>query len=382
MTDSTMTDNVTEATVAPKTLVATSELKTALKLVLSGTGSDQALEGADSILFSGGAIHSYSGQVSVSVPLKDTSEAPVTLHGCLKAKNFSAWVSKVKAEEISFETLADGSWEISAGKSQINPTRFEDPLTEHLNKLNLTELDWTDLPEDFHGALQLVRLDNQKSNVPYVLFSGASAFSTDGHRFNSCGFDRELGDFAVHTDDLKALLQSSDLQQIAVAQSWVHFLTTSGTVWTVRKMDGSGYRRDIHTKLLDFIEGSIEAGTEGNIVTDLPLVLADAVDKLGVYAASDKESGTVRVDIHITPGGLALQSARTEGKARETLEWPEALPEGVDFEMAVSGPFLKEAAARNLKLHVVKFTFNNQTTTQIAFKGGNFTQVVKAIARI
>ena len=375
-----MTDNVTESK-TPKTLIATSELKQSLKLLLSGTGTDQALEGADSILFSGGAAHVFNGQVSVSVPLKDTDENPIPLHGALKAKTFSAWVSKVKADTISFETLADGSWEITAGKSQINPTRFEDAISKNIEALDLASLEWQDLPEGFHGAMLLVRLDNQKSSVPLVVFSGSTAMATDGMRFNSADFDYDFGDFAVHTDDLKAVLQSSDLRQIAVRTGWVHFLTESGIVWTVGRRDSSAYRKDVHNNILKFVEGSIEAKTEGNIETELPVGLADAVDKLEVYAQSDKESGTVRVDLKINSAGLSLWASRTEGKARESLEWPEPLPEGVDHEMAVSGPFLKEAAARNLKLHVVKVDFRGTQSTQIAFKGGNFTQVVKAIAK-
>ena len=369
------------------TTVNTSDLKASIKLLASGVGTDQALEGADSFLFSGSAIHSYSGQISVSVPLTDVNDKPTELHGCVKAKTFGAWVSKLKADSVTFETLPDGSWEITSGKSQINPTPFADPLTAHLEALDLPSLEWVDLPEGFHSLMTLARLDNQKSNVPFVLFDSNTAMASDGLRYNSVDFPAEVGNYAIHTDDLKAVLQTADLRQVSVSGTWVHFLTESGIVWTVRKMDGSAYRTDVHNRALTAIEAAIASEDPRNIATDLPDGLGDAIDKLGVYATSDKVSGTVRVDVKLTSGGMGLMAARTEGKARESLEWPVALPEGVDIDFAVSGPFLKEAGARGLRLHVVYIDVkdkqgNDKTSMQMAFKGNGFIQVVKMIARV
>lgn len=368
------------------TTINTSDLKVAIKLLSSGVGTDQALEGADSFLFSGGFVHSYNGQVSVSVPLTDTEDKPTDLHGCVKAKTFGAWVSKLKGDTVSFTTLPDGSWEITSGKSQINPTPFADPLTVHLEALNLPALEWVDLPEGFHSSMSLVRLDNQKSNVPFVLFNGSVAMASDGMRFNSAEFSEDMGNYAIHTDDLKAVLQTADLRQISVSGNWVHFLTESGVVWTVRKMDGSAYNSRGHGAILDKVESVIASGDPRNIATDLPEGLGDAVDKLGVYATSDKVSGTVRVDLKINSEGLGMLASRTEGKARETLEWATKLPEGTDLDLAVSGPFLKEAAARGLKLHVIYVDQvdkegNQKTSVQMAFKGTGFMQVVKMMAK-
>jgi hypothetical protein len=368
------------------TTINTSDLKQAVKLLISGIGSDQALEGADSFLFSGGALHAFNGSVSVSVPLKDSHDKPTELHGCVKAKTFSAWVNKLKNDSVTFTTLPDGSWEIVSGKSQINPTPFTDPLSVHLEALNLAALEWKDLPEAFHGLMSLVRLDNQKSNVPFVLFNGQTALATDGARFNSVAFDEDMGNHAIHTEDLKAVLQTPDLRQVSVSDAWVHFLTESGIVWTTRKMDGSAYRADVHQKILGMTEDAIASGDQRNVSTDLPEGLGDSVDKLGVYATSDKVSGTVRVDLEIKTAGLTMNAARTEGKARESLDWPEPLPEGVNIDLAVSGPFLKEAGAMGLRLHVLYIDGKAKdgtpkTMTQMAFKGANFTQVVKMIAK-
>lgn len=134
-----------------------------------------------------------------------------------------------------FETLADGSWEISAGKSQINPTRFEDPLTEHLNKLNSRNSTGTDLPEDFHGALQLGAWTTRSPTSQYVLFSGLGVL--DGwDALHLCGFDRELGDFAGIRTTLRPSCNPPTSGRSRVAQSWAHFWTTR-VPWTVRKMD-------------------------------------------------------------------------------------------------------------------------------------------------
>jgi hypothetical protein len=376
-----MTDTTTQT---PKTLIATSELKQALKLVLSGTGTDQALEGADSVLFSGGYVHAHNGKVSVSVPLKDTDETPISLHGCLKAKNFAGWVSKIKSETIAWETLPDSSWQFTAGeknKDQLLPTRFEDPLTEQLEKLGLDKLEWLDLPPDFHGLMSLVRLDNQKYTAPFVAVRGATAYATDGIRLNSCEFDRDMGEFAVQTGDLKAVLSTPDLQQYALASGWVHFLTSSGIIWSITRISGATYNYTTHNMILKMMEDGIASGGDNAVETDLPVGLADTMDRLGVYSSKDSVSGMAPVQLKLSSGGMAMLAKRPEGSARASLEWPEPLPEGVDHEMAVSGPFLKEAAARNLKLHVVQVEFRGAKSTQIAFKGGNFTQVVKAIAK-
>lgn len=366
------------------TIINTAVLKSAIKLLSSGIGTDQALEGSDSLLFAGSAVHSYNGSVSVSVPLKDSNGNPVDLHGCVKANTFGAWVSKLKGDTVSFATQPDGSWEVVSGKSRLYPTPFADPLTIHLEALSLASLEWRDLPEGFHGLMALMRLDNQKSNVPYVLFNGTMAMATDGVRTNSADFPEDMGNFAMHTDDLKAVLQTADLRQISVSGAWVHFLTDAGIVWTVRKMDGSQYRVTNHENMLKKVEDLIASGDPRNIATDLPEDTGDAVDKLGVYAVSDKE-GTTRVDLHIKTSGLTMKAARTEGKAREDLDWPTPLPEGVDAELAVSGPFLKEASARSLKLHIVYSDGKAKDGTAVTynalvFRGVNFTQIVRTLS--
>ena len=369
------------------TTVNTSDLKSAIKLLASGVGTDQALEGADSFLFSGGFAHAYNGYLGISVPIKDVAEKPVELQGCVKAKQFATWVSKLDGDDTDFAILPNGTWEITCGSDQLAPTKFTDSLTAHFEAMNLKDVKWVDLPADFHGLLSLVSMENEKSSAPFVLFDGATAMACDGVRWNLVDFPAEVGNFALSTNHVKAILSTSDLRQIAENGKWVHFLTESGVVWTAEKRDGSMYRKDIHRKILSFVEASLAANDPRNVATDLPEKLGTTVAKLGAYASKDQVSKLVPVNVKITSTNLDLATMRQEGKARSSLKWPVALPEGVDIDFAVSGPFLKEAGARGLRLHVVYIDGkdkqgNDKTSMQMAFKGTGFIQVVKMIARV
>ena len=365
--------------------ISVQTLKNAIRLVMSGTGTAQSLEGSDSLVVSGGAIHSYNGEISVSVPLVDVDEKPVTVSGCLKAKYLAGYINKLKCDSVTIEVSDDGAWKMTTDKGTVEPTTINDPLSARLADLNLAALEWKNLPAGFVSALALTRLDNGKTTEPFVLFAGDKMLARDQFRFNA--FDlrelvgeevisHDLGNFALNSDYAKELLGCPDLVQIAHSPAYAHFLTESGVVWSIKKTDGSGYPLDMHIKYMDALPGFREA-----VATDLPVDLAEAIDRAGVFAQDDKVSGFTKVVVGIRPASMELRTSRMEGKATEILSWPSPLPEGTEVDLAVSGPFLKEAAARGVRLRVLMQDLGNGTERMvIVFQNDKFVQIVKAMA--
>jgi len=374
-----------------KNTISVKALKDSVRLVMSGTGTSQALEGSDSLVISSGYIHSYNGEISVSAPLKDVDDKAVTVTGCLKAKYLAGYVGKLKCDTVEVTVADSGAWTIASDKGTVEPATFSDSLSAHLANLNLAELKWTNLPTGFVSALALVRLDNGKTTEPFVLFTKDKMLSRDQFRFNAYDtrelvgeevISHDLGEFALNSDYAKELLNCADLVQIAHSPSYAHFLTESGVVWSIKKTDGSGYPTETHLKYIEILDGFREV-----VATDLPHDLAEAIDRAGVFAQDDKVSGFSKVVVGIRPNVMELRTSRMEGKATETLSWPSPLPESANIDMAVSGPFLKEAAARGIRLRVLMQDLGNREDGThagermvIVFQNDKFVQIVKALA--
>jgi hypothetical protein len=372
-------------------IISTQALKDALRLVLSGTGTAQALEGSDSLVVSGGAIHSYNGEISVSVPLVDIEGNPVTVTGCLKAKTLASYVAKLKGDTVEVEVSDTGAWTLRTAKGTVEPATFNDPLSARLAELNLAGLKWENLPGHFVSALALVRLDNGKLEQPYILFTTDVLLARDRFRYNAYDLREvvdgevtapDIGTFALNSDYVKELLNCSDLVQIAHSGSYAHFLTESGVVLSIKKTDGSAYPEAAHRTYLGMLD-TFKLLCE----TDLPTDLAGAIDRTSVFAQDDKVSGMSKIEVSIRPDRMELRTSRTEGKATEALSWPMPLPESANIDMTMSGPFLKEAASRGIKLKVLLHELGTDaagndrgTRTVIVFQNANFTQMVSTLA--
>ena len=174
----------------------------------------------------------------------------------------------------------------------------------------------------------------------------------------------------------KELSKNNDIRQFSVAKGWAHFLMETGVVFSVIRMDGaSSYKDDMHLTAITAM-----ASASPIVETDLPVGTVDAVGRVTAYSMSDRDSGAVKVVLAIKPDTLTLSARRTEGAASEVLDWPNALPEGTDFTMALSAPFVVEAANREVKFKIMRQVNGDKFADWPTFAGGRFLQVVKPLA--
>lgn len=366
-------------------VIQTAELQNALKLVSAAVGASQTLEGSDTICFTEGFAHSFSGTVSVSAPIKDADGNPAQLAGVVKAKQFCAWVAKLKGDLITVEVKEDGSWELTCGRSSSRPAPIVDQISAHLAALDLGNLTWADLPEDFQSAVTLVRMDAKPGYPVWLRVKHDLVMSTDSKYLRMASYQFpdtvDLGDYAIGTDYAKAIANTSDLCQFATSQGWAHFLSKSGMVLTVQTAVGSSvYRDDTHLTALDKVSKG-----EAIMETELPVGTADAVGRVCAFASDDKDSGTTKVYMTMKPESLSLTTKRMEGEALEVLEWPVRLPEGTDSQMALSAPFILEAANRGVKLRMVRVVVGVNDGEEVVqtfptFANDKYLQIVRPLA--
>jgi len=190
------------------------DLITALKTVIPGVAKGDVLfTGADSFVFRNGLIQSYNDDISVTYPL-DTG-----INGAVKALELFKVLDKMSGSEVDL-TISDNSLLVTDGVTELSMQLIEYDIEDLLNDLSINELDWKNLPGGLTG----------------IHCHGSDVVSSDNFRAMLVTLDGDLGEtFTLPSGAVRELLKLDDLEQYAVTESWGHFMSSGGAVFSTRR---------------------------------------------------------------------------------------------------------------------------------------------------
>lgn len=345
----------------------------AVERVLPAIG-DPKTEGKDSVVFSKGWAHSYRDDMSISAPIKDLE----TLEAAVNAKKLAAIVKKLKADVIEV-SKTETALVLKCGTFQGDLLLQPDTLSHAIASLNLAAVEWSPVPEGLTTAIALCRLENHREKYPVVYFADDLVIAVTGYRWN---YGKVHGDpmptFAIHTETAKALLSLGDLVNYSVGDLWAHFHTESGAIFSA-KVQESAFPVNHVLAALNGVNAS-----EPVFKTDMPMDLAETVDRVAVFADADQKTGTPQVEVTVSGKHIKLSTKNSGGSARDKCALNETLPEGVEATFSTSVPYLHEAAKKVQTLSVVmrptkvlvENVLKEVDLPRLVFRGEQFTQIV------
>lgn len=244
----------------------------ALRAVQPGVASKESIQQSASFVFDDGRVFSYNDEISVSVPL-------VTgLTGSVPAKEFQAFISKLKVEDIDIKSEGNELL-IVAGKSQAGIC-MEDEIKLPLEELGMPE-DWTELPKEFSNAVQACLFSTGKDQTKFMLthvhVNGDCVESSDGYR--ATRYYMAEGSESCFPENLLIPLNAAKnivsygVNEYSITNGWLHFRNADDIVFSCRWPDGDTYPNIDH--LIDAQGTPIQLPAGLLEVMDRAVVLAD-----------------------------------------------------------------------------------------------------------
>ena len=276
------------------------DLQVALERVRPGLATRELIDQATSFAFFGDRVVTYNDEISISHPVKK-----LNLEGAVKAQALYDFLGRVKKDEIDLEQ-EQNQIIIKAGRCRaglIFEQEVRLPLDEELSKIN--SIKWKELPDDFLEALKFCHpccsADMSRPELTCLYIQGNQVEASDSYRivrYNLKSF-MPVDSFLIPATAVRNLIKY-DVKEIAKGQSWVHFRTADGTIFSSRIYLGEYVNTAPYLEIegFEFIfpKEIMEVLERAHVFskTEIKNVISEAVIEIGknrIKVSSKNESG-------------------------------------------------------------------------------------------
>lgn len=288
-----------------------------LKKAMPGIESGNAkVQGADAFIFHDGKIFTYNDSIAVSIPLEIDGLVDEGVEGAVHADEFYKTLSKFSADELNFVVTENGAWLVKCGKAKIEMTLMNFDFSERLEGVTPSDKDWKPLPADFIEGVGTCKMLGNKTPMSGVFFSGKEMVSTDGFQINRYEIKAEtdLPTFWISDDSASELLKFSNIKEIQLQGSWVHFKGEDDSIFSVKTLDASKFPMEKLMKLMDTSKPK-----EDDLNATFPPELFEAIDRADAFAMDISDHSAIR--LVLTSEKIEVSAERSSGKYAEKVAW-------------------------------------------------------------
>ncbi len=275
------------------------ELQNALEKVKPGLAQKELIEQATSFSFLGDRVVTYNDEISISHPVEG-----LDVKGAIKAQALYEFLNKIKKDEIEID------WEenqvlIKAGKSKAGLVFEQEvklPIDEEIGEIGK----WKKLPENFIEALKFCHpccsRDMSRPVLTCVNVAKDKIEASDSYQIVLYKLDKKMPvkEFLIPASSVKELVRY-DIKEIAEGESWVHFRTEEGTVFssrtinnefpdTSRHLDVDGVEFSFPKNIDEILQRANVFSKKETNTGDIPVVTVEIKDKK-VKVSARNESG-------------------------------------------------------------------------------------------
>ncbi len=344
----------------------------AMKKCLPGVEKGTAIiDGADTFVFSKKAIHSYNDNISVSVPFITEKE----IDGAVKSIDLFNLISKISSDEIEIEEREE-SFKITDGKTKIEMIKIKDSISEYISTLNISKLEWKSLPDNFLEAIRLCRINNNSAPQRGIFVDDKKMMSTDIVRINYFELSSKIDRFWLDDPSVSELVKIEGLEEYSVSESWTHFKSKNGTIFSCKRKDDSRYPEQ---KIEEIVKSRIaeihkKEKDEGDVEGSFPKEISNVVDRVSVLSSEVEGSSAIRMTIR--KDELEFFAKKYAGKINEKIKLDQPLKKDVEIKIWVDSSFLIEAAKKGCDFYI-KSTDSN--IDNLTFHSKDYMQIVSTI---
>jgi len=310
------------------------ELQNVLQKVKPGLAKRDVIEQFTHFIFTGTSVITYNDEICISHPL-------VTEFQCsAKSDEFFKAVNSIDSDEIDIDLDDEGKINITSNKAKgyLLTTPEEDDAEHLIKALNLEAIgdNWKKLPADFVRGASLSMFsassDLTKGIYTCVSADGNLLTSADGIRISIYEMEDAVDPFLIPALNVSELVKF-DIKYYFISESWAHFKTEDGVVFSSRIMEGDypsmeeffnieGEELELPTKLkgvIDSITFMVDGKTELDKFIDV-FIYPDKIEckaqkkNIGQFEKEiDFESNVEKLHLVINPNFLmqVLEKATT-----------------------------------------------------------------------
>ncbi|MCK9520461.1 MAG: hypothetical protein M0R74_15770 [Dehalococcoidia bacterium] len=300
------------------------ELQTALEKVKPGLANKEFIEQSTSFTFVGDRVVTYNDEISISHPVKG-----LNVTGAIKAQALYAFLSKVDKDEIDID-WEDKQVLIKAGRAKagfIFEHEVKLPIKEEIGEI----ADWVPLPEGFVDALKFcypcASRDMSRPIITCVHVSGRTIEASDTYQIIKFDLADEVPaeSFLIPAYSVKELVKYP-IKEMSRNNSWVHFRTEDGTVFSSRLIEG------------EFPDTARFFDVAGVPFT-FPDKIVDGLQRAEIFTRNDLGSHEIpTIAIRLGGGRIVLKSKNDFGWFKEQVKVSEY--EGDAFTFHIGTDFL------------------------------------------
>lgn len=274
-------------------------LTKALEQVKPGLASKEQIEQSTHFAFKNGKVITYNDEISISHEVEG-----LDIEGAVEADKLYGLLNKISKEEIELWTEKN-EVKVKAGKTKAGIT-LQKEIKLPINETPEHE-EWEELPENFIQAVQFALFSCSKDMAKPVLtcvhVDGENGVveSSDGYRLTRYNLSEKMsiGKALIPHSSARELTKYN-ITHVAKNEGWVHFATDSGTVFSLRVLNGE------YPDIEQFFEIN---GTKIN----LPKGMTEILQRAGVFSKRK-----FFLDEHVE---VELQERKMNVKAQSDSGW-------------------------------------------------------------
>ena len=322
-----------------------------LKKAMPGIeGGNPVLRGGDAFVFHDGKIFTYNDSIAVSIPLDVEGLVEEKIEGAVHADEFYKILSKFSADELNFTVTENDTWLIKCGKARVEMVLMDFDFQERLKGVTPDEKAWQAIPEDFIESIGTCKMLSNKTPMSGIFFTGKGVISTDGFQINSYTFknEGETPVFWISDNSANELLKVSNIKEIQLDGTWVHFKAEDESVFSIKTLDEKKFPIEKVEKLMDI---NLK---DDDLNATFPEELFKAVDRADAFAMEISDHSAIR--LILTPKKIEVSAERSSGKYSEKVAWGEDFK--AEFEpitLYVDSVMMTFVAKRSLKFYLSRF---------------------------
>jgi hypothetical protein len=347
------------------------KLLVALRRCLPGVETGNSLlEGADTFVFSGPAVHSYNDAISVTVSLEGVSDED--LIGVVSGIEFYNLVSQLEDTTIKL-SVKPKKWSLRAGPVRVDLAQKESRVPEMIEALDLGKAKWKKLPGNFLEGLKLCLISSNRTPLAGIAISEKMMTATDGVRLSWFALKESMDQLWFSDEAAAELAKLGSLSEYSLSEAWVHFRTEDGTTFSVKRFrdtETDGKERYPFSRVSKVLSELKMA--DGDPKASFPKGAEDVFKRAAVFAT--EVDGLPVLTLTLSEKSLVCESHRTAGTFSERMKWDG--PEGDPLEVAMSYAYLTGALKKTRDFYVKAKEKEAETRRYLIFYSDDYKHVV------
>jgi DNA polymerase III sliding clamp (beta) subunit (PCNA family) len=319
------------------------ELLSRLEQVNSGLAKRELVEQSASFVFKDGRIYTFNEEVFCHI------EFDSSLTGAVHAKPLTELLNKLTEKDVEIEINKNQL--LVKGHNSRAGILMDKEIVLPIDKVE-TPSKWFELSPEFSDAVEIVQdcasKDASSFKLTCIHITPTYLEACDNLQLIRYSFNTGIEEECLVKRDALKQITGLGMNQVAEANSWLHFRSPSGLQMSCRKW----------TEAYDDLTGILEC--EGSKAV-LPTGLPEAIEKAGIFSSDGPVDDRIKVELK--KGRLRLQGYGPKGSYEERRK---AEYDGDPIEFMISPKLLIkitkrtndcEVAPGKLKVGGDKFTY-------------------------